>query len=155
MLHLLRRPGDSFSSFGCSIDFVDADDIPHFFQMPQYASGEMCIDSPGGDSPFTKVGDSSWAPTPAPRDIKLYALKEFLLEGGLGPVDGQLLKPLQDCSISTIRYYKRKARDAINLSLNCIAPYLEETLLLAVIHDKDQTAVSEISMHSLVACYNE
>ena len=86
---------------------------------------------------------------------KLDALNEFLLRGGLTPLDDQLLKPLQECSISTIQYYKRKAREAINLLLNCIAPHLEETLLLAVIHDKDQTAVSEISMHSLVACYNE
>ena len=115
----------------------------------------MSSDSPGRDSPFTSVGDGSWAPNSAPRNIKLDALNEFLLRGGLTLVDGQLLKPVQECSMSTIRYYKRKAREAINLSLICIAPYLGETLLLAVIHDKDQTAVSEISMHWLVACYNE
>ena len=152
ILRLLLRPGDSFSSFGC---VIDSDDIPHFFQMPQYASGEMSSDSPGGDSPSTNVADGSWAPTPAPRNIKLDALNEFLLKGGLRPVDGQLLKPLQECSISTIRYYKRKAREALNLSLNCIAPHQEEALLQAVLHDKDQIAVSEPSMHSLVECYNE
>ena len=52
--------------------------------------------------------------------------------------------------MSTIPYYKREAREAINLSLNCIAPHQGEALLQAVIHDKDQAAVLETSMHSLV-----
>ena len=56
----------------------------------------MNSDSPGRDSPFTSVGDGSWAQIPAPRNIKLDALNESLLRGGLTPVDGQLLKPLQE-----------------------------------------------------------
>ena len=72
--------------------------------MPQYASGEMSSESPGGDPPFTSVGDGSWAPTNAPQNIKLDKLNEFLLRGGLRPVDGRLLKPIQECSMSTIRY---------------------------------------------------
>ena len=126
-----------------------------FFFRCFNASGEMSSDSPGRDSPFTSVGDGSWAPTPAPRNIKLDALNEFLLRGGLTPVDDQLFKPLQECSMSTVRSYYRKAREAINLWLNCIAPHQEEALLQAVLHDKDQIAVSEPSMHSLVECYNE
>ena len=75
--------------------------------MPQYASGEISSDSPGCDSPFTSVGNDSWAQTSALQNVKLDALSKFLLKGGLTPVDGQLLKPLQECSMRTIRYYKR------------------------------------------------
>ena len=57
--------------------------------------------------------------------------------------------------MSTIRHYKQQAPKAINLSLNCIAPHQKEELLLVILHDKDQTAVSKTSMHSPVACYNE
>ena len=122
--------------------------------MSQYVFGEMSSDSPGGGSPFTSVFDGSWVPTPAPRDIKWNALTEFLLRGGLRPVDGKLLKSLQECSVSTVRYYKLKARKATKLLLNCTAPHQEETLLLAVLHDKHQTAVSETRIHSHVACHN-
>ena len=51
---------------------------------------------------------------------------------------------------------KSKARGAIDLSLKHIAPHLLETLLQAVLHDKDQTAVPDTSsMHSRVKCYNK
>ena len=56
--------------------------------MPQYASGEMSSDSRSSESPVTSVGDGSWAPILAPRNIKLAKLNEFLLRGELRPIKG-------------------------------------------------------------------
>ena len=63
-----------------------------------------------------------WLPTPQPH---LPILNHFLgkaSQGSISPIRGQMLMPLEDAAASTRRYYKRKASEAVDLVLDCIAP---------------------------------
>ena len=73
--------------------------------------------------------DSSWVPTPRPKNVELQSLNTFLIQGGRSPVDRQLRRSLEEASDSTTRYYRRKAKEAFSLVLHCLAPGQEDGLM--------------------------
>ncbi|XP_038059060.1 uncharacterized protein LOC119730306 [Patiria miniata] len=73
--------------------------------------------------------DSSWDPTPRPKNVELQSLNTFLTQGGMSAVDGQLRLSLEEASDKTIRYYRRKAKEAFGLVLHCLAPGQEDGLI--------------------------
>jgi hypothetical protein len=102
--------------------------------------------------------DSSWAPTPRPKNVELQSLNSFLIQSGRSSVDGQLRRPLEEASDSTVRYYRRKAKEAFGLVLHCLAPGQEDELMKITVGEKaadlsqsDQDVDSSTS--SLVVCY--
>ena len=121
---------------------------------------QTCESSSTDDNVTHDLGafDSSWAPTPRPKNVELQSLNTFLIQSGRSPVDGQLRRPLEKASDSTIRYYRRKAKEAFGLVLNCLAPGQEDGLMKITVGEKaadlsqsDQDVDSSTS--SLVVCY--
>ncbi|XP_038045558.1 uncharacterized protein LOC119720097 [Patiria miniata] len=102
--------------------------------------------------------DSSWAPTPRPKNVKLQSLNTFLTQGGMSAVDGQLHLSLDKASDSTIRYYRRKAKEAFGLVLHCLAPGQEDGLMKITIGETTAESSQsgqdfDSSTRSLVECY--
>ncbi|XP_064637531.1 uncharacterized protein LOC135493845 [Lineus longissimus] len=128
----------------------DSDIIKTMMSPPQPSSSGS---SPS--PPYAMEVDASWAPTPAPRQVKLGGLNTFLQYGGYEPVEGRLLKPIEECGGSTVRLYTQKAREAINLSLNCLAPGQEEALLERVLQKEKKGVSPESELAAIVKCYED
>lgn len=125
--------------------------------------GRHLLSSSNGESPSSVNLDSgdkphefdmSWAPTPAPKNMHLGFLNQFLKQGGCSSVSGQLLLPLDDASSSTLRYYKRKAREAVALTLHCIAPG-QENDLMSLIQPAVPFPIADELDKVVVKCYND
>ena len=90
-------------------------------------------------------------PTPEPRNEALYALNQLLKIGGHSEVPGQLLKPIKEAQKSTVRYYKRKAKEAIDLVLKSLAPTQPHELHQIVTDPVEE--VRDDLAKTLAACY--
>ncbi|XP_013389773.1 uncharacterized protein LOC106158379 [Lingula anatina] len=92
--------------------------------------------------------EASWVSTPV-KNQDLGNLNNFLVRGGFEPAIGQLKSSYDTAAPRTRRYYKQKAREGINLVLNCLSLGHEEAVWRYV-----QKADMETStINALIACY--
>ncbi|XP_033639883.1 uncharacterized protein LOC117300261 [Asterias rubens] len=99
--------------------------------------------------------DSSWAPTPRPKNVELQSLNSFLIQSGRSSVDGQLRRPLEEASDSTVRYYRRKAKEAFGLVLHCLAPGQEDELMKTTVGEKAadlSQSDQDVAQYQLSSC---
>ena len=104
------------------------------------------------ESNGSNLMDVSWAPTPAPKNLQLAVLNQFMQHGECAPVDGQLLISSDDASARTIRYYKMKAREAIGLVLHLLAPGQEDELMAMV--NPTASTIDDSLTDTVVKCYS-
>lgn len=120
--------------------------------------------SSGSQDSLTAIETSmeSWQPTPQIQ-MKLYSLNNFLrqADGRVSPVRSQLNTNVQSISSSTRRYYKRKGMQAVETTLDAIAPGQSKWLLQQVLESYSHSADSDVNLPEktllarLIILYNE